>query len=59
MPWSPSQHRLFEFVANNPGKARAEGIKIGQGQAQKMASEGIKKDAKSKLSSALSGKYGR
>jgi hypothetical protein len=56
MPWSPAQHRLFEFVAHNPGKARAEGIKVKPGDAARMASEGIKRDAKSRLSSALRGK---
>jgi len=49
MPWSPAQHRLFEFVAHNPSKAASEGIKIGQGQAQKMASEGIKQKAMAKV----------
>ena len=43
MPWTPAQHRLFEFVAHSPAKAAAEGIKIGQATAQRMASEGIKK----------------
>ena len=42
MPWSPKQHRLFEFVAHNPEKARREGIKIPQHTAAKMASEGVK-----------------
>ena len=42
MPWTPKQHRLFEWAAHNPGAAQAAGYHIGQGQAAKMASEGIK-----------------
>ena len=59
MPWSSSQHRLFEFVAHEPGKARAEGIKVKPADAARMASEGVKKDSKSKLSAALRGQHGR
>ena len=40
MPWTGKQHRLFEAAAHNPAVARRVGIP--QGQAQKMASEGIK-----------------
>ena len=45
MPYTAKQHRLFEFVSHNPGKARAEGIKIPQKTAAKMAHEGIKTEA--------------
>jgi hypothetical protein len=50
MPYSPSQHRLFEAAAHNPAIAKARGIP--QGQAAKMAGEGIKHDPK-KLGEAL------
>ncbi|MDE2104681.1 MAG: hypothetical protein KGL39_46020 [Patescibacteria group bacterium] len=43
MPYSPKAHRLFEFVAHNPAKAKREGIKIKPSAAAKMASEGIKR----------------
>lgn len=48
MPWSPAQHRLAEFVAHNPAKARAEGIAMKPTAARKMASEGIKPQALAK-----------
>jgi len=55
MPWSPKQHRLFEWAAHDPQAAAAAGYKIGQSQAQKMASEGI-----TKVSGALmQRKFGR
>ena len=41
MPWTPAQHRLFEAAAHDPKIAAARGIK--QGDAKRMASEGIKK----------------
>lgn len=44
MPWSPSQHRLFEAAAHDPAIAKAHGI--GQAKAATMASEGIKGQAK-------------
>lgn len=50
MPWTPAQHRLFEAAAHNPAIAKKTGIP--QGQAQKMASEGVKHDPK-KLAQAL------
>lgn len=56
MPWTPAQHRLFEFAAHSPQKARAEGVKIPQAQAAIMAGEGIKSPgspAKIKLVKAL------
>lgn len=43
MPWSPSQHRLFELAAHDPKAAKRVGIP--QAQAAKMASEGIKTKA--------------
>jgi hypothetical protein len=43
MPWNPAQHRLFEFVAHDPAKAKAEGIDIKPSDAAHMAGEGIKK----------------
>lgn len=50
MPWTPSQHRLFEAAAHNPAIAKANGIS--QNQAAKMAHEGIKPDPR-KLAEAL------
>ncbi len=44
MPWSPSQHRLFEAAAHNPEIAKRKGIP--QTQAATMASEGVKPDPK-------------
>jgi len=44
MPWSPSQHRLFEAAAHDPEIAKQKGIP--QAKAAKMASEGIKKGPK-------------
>lgn len=41
MPYTASQHRLFEAAAHNPAVAKARGIP--QGTAARMASEGIKK----------------
>jgi hypothetical protein len=40
MPWTPSQHRLFEAAAHNPAIAKRKGIP--QAKAAQMASEGIK-----------------
>ena len=40
MPWSDKQHRLFQAAAHNPAIARSSGIP--QGQARKMAAEGVK-----------------
>lgn len=47
MPWSPSQHRLFEAAAHNPAVAKKVGIP--QQQAAHMASEGVKKKLAHKL----------
>ena len=44
MPWTESQHKLFEAAAHDPKIAKAKGIPMGQ--AKKMASEGIKHDPK-------------
>ena len=44
MPWTAAQHRLFEAAAHNPSVAKRVGIP--QGQASKMASEGIKPSGK-------------
>lgn len=41
MPWSPSQHRLFEAAAHNPAVAKKTGIP--QAQAAQMAGEGVKR----------------
>lgn len=46
MPWSPAQHRLFEFVAHEPEKAKAEGIGVKPSDAAHMAAEGIRTKAK-------------
>lgn len=54
MPYTGAQHRLFELAAHDPKAAKRMGIP--QGTAAKMASEGVKHDAKSKLSNALKGK---
>ena len=53
MPWSKSQHKLFEAAAHNPAVAKRVGIP--QGQAQKMASEGIK-DKPKKMAAMLKNK---
>lgn len=45
MPWTPSQHRLFEAAAHDPKIAKRKGIK--QSDAKRMASEGIKAPKKS------------
>ena len=42
MPYTPSQHRLFDAAANNPKVAKRVGIPVDT--AKKMASEGVKKD---------------
>jgi hypothetical protein len=57
MPWSPAQHRLFEAAAHNPQVAQRTGIP--QAQAAKMAAEGVKSNAKAKLTAALRGPHGR
>ena len=46
MPWSAKQHRLFEAAAHSADVAKRVGIPMEQ--AQKMASEGIKKEPKAK-----------
>ena len=52
MPWSAKQHRLFEAAAHSQDVAKRVGIPMEQ--AQKMASEGVKKEPKSKkLAKAL------
>ena len=53
MPYTLGQNRLFQAAAHNPAIAKARGIP--QQQASKLASEGVRKDAKAKLSSALMG----
>lgn len=53
MPWSAKQHRLFEAAAHSADVAKRVGIPMEQ--AQKMASEGVKKNPK-KLAKALMGK---
>lgn len=50
MPYTPSQHRLFEAAAHNPAIAKKTGIP--QDTAKKMASEGIK-DAPKKIGALL------
>jgi len=57
MPYDPQQHRLFEFVAHNPKKAHAEGIKISQADASRMASEGIKDKPKKLAAVLMKGKH--
>lgn len=49
-PYSEKQHRLFEAAAHSSEVAKRVGIP--QGTAQKMASEGVKKDPK-KMAKAL------
>jgi hypothetical protein len=58
MPWTPSQHRLFEAAAHNASIAKRVGIP--QAQAARMASEGVKSDEKRKaLAAGLRGKSHR
>jgi len=54
MPWNAAQHRLFEAAAHSPQVAKRVGIP--QPTAQRMASEGVKKDARQKLAAALQGR---
>lgn len=52
MPWSLAQHKLFEAAAHSADVAKRVGIPMEQ--AQKMASEGVKKEPKAKrLAKAL------
>lgn len=51
VPWTAKQHRLFEAAAHNPQVAKRTGIP--QAKAAEMAHEGVKQDAKKKLSAAL------
>lgn len=52
MPWNEAQHRLFEAAAHDPKVSKRVGIPMEQ--AQKMASEGVKKEPKAKrLAKAL------
>ena len=53
MPWSAKQHRLFEAAAHSQDVAKRVGIPMEQ--AQKMASEGVKKSKSNpkKLAQAL------
>ena len=46
MPWTPAQHRLFEFVAHNPKEAKREGVDVKPNDAARMAAEGIRKAGK-------------
>lgn len=50
MPYTESQHKLFEAAAHNAAIAKAHGMS--QSQAAKMASEGIK-DKPNKLAKEL------
>jgi hypothetical protein len=50
MPYTSSQHRLFEAAAHSPEVAKRTGIPMTQ--AKKMASEGIKSKSQ-KLAHAL------
>lgn len=51
MPYTPSQHRLFEAAAHDPAIAARKGIP--QAQAAKMAREGVKKPSGKMLAQAL------
>jgi hypothetical protein len=44
MPYTAKQHRLFEAAAHDPSVAKR--VKIPQGTAKKLASEGVKKGEK-------------
>lgn len=57
MPWSPSQHRLFEAAAHNPAIAKRKGIP--QAKAAQMASEGIKDEPEHKRMAKALGEYGK
>lgn len=41
MPWTASQHRLFQAAAHNAAIAREHGMS--QSKAREMASEGVKR----------------
>ena len=43
MPWSAKQNRLFRAAAHSPEIAKTHGMS--QGDARKMASEGVKRKA--------------
>ena len=51
MPYTEKQHRMFEMAAHDESLAKRVGIP--QEQAQKMASEGVKKKDPKKLAMAL------
>lgn len=57
MPWTPAQHRLAEFVKNNPEKAKSEGIKMKPETATKMAEEGIKEPKKKSRADKVAAMY--
>lgn len=59
MPYTEKQHKLFEFAAHEPGKAKEEGIKIPPKTALKMAGEGIKKERKGSAIKHLGIKRGK
>jgi hypothetical protein len=50
LPWSKSQHKLFEAAAHNPAVAKSSGIP--QAKAKQMAAEGIK-DKPKKMAALL------
>jgi len=46
MPWTQKQHKLFQTAAHSPEFAAKVGIPVGK--AREMASEGVKKDSRSR-----------
>ena len=57
MPWSSSQHRLFEAAAHDSSVASRVGIP--QQKAAQMAGEGVKKSKGKMLAQAVRGAYGK
>jgi len=55
VPWTPKQHRLFEWAGRNPAAAAARGFNIPPATALRMAGEGIKSPAapRAKVAGAL------
>ena len=54
MPWSESQHKLFEAAAHDPKVAKRVGIPVEQ--AKKMASEGVKNKPAKMAKALMTGK---
>lgn len=57
MPYTAAQNKLFRAAEHNPAISKSSGIP--QATAAKLAHEGVKSNAKTKLSAALRGASGR